>query len=92
MPILAGGYNPQEEEYLFLSRPAVETVLADVPTEATGVYQKAVQQADTLPHYSALAPMLPPGVMNIETNTDERVSPDHPGNAKKRVAAAVTFQ
>lgn len=89
---IGGGYNPQEEEYLFLSRPAVETVLADVPTEATGVYQKAVQQAETLPHYSVLAPMLPSGVMRVETNTDERVSPDHLGNAKKRVAAAVTFQ
>lgn len=30
--------------------------------------------------------------MKVETNTDERVSPDHLGNAKKRVAAAVTFQ
>lgn len=89
---IGGGYNPQEEEYLFLSRPAVEAVLADVPTEATGVYQKAVQQAETLPHYSVLAPMLPSGVMKVETNTDERVSPDHLGNAKKRVAAAVTFQ
>lgn len=89
---IGGGYNPQEEEYLFLSRPAVETVLADVPTEATGVYQKAVQQAETLPHYSVLAPMLPSGVMRVETNTDERVSPDHLGNAKKRIAAAVTFQ
>ncbi|EEM6939355.1 type VI secretion system tube protein Hcp, partial [Salmonella enterica] len=89
---IGGGYNPQEEEYLFLSRPAVETVLADVPTEATGVYQKAVQQAETLPYYFALAPMLPSGVMKVETNTDEKVSPDHLGNAKKRVAAAVTFQ
>lgn len=89
---IGGGYNPQEEEYLFLSRPAVETVLADVPTEATSVYQKAVQQADTLPYYFALAPMLPSGVMKVETNTDEKVSPDHLGNAKKRVAAAVTFQ
>ncbi|ETC07906.1 DUF2235 domain-containing protein [Salmonella enterica] len=89
---IGGGYNPQEEEYLFLSRPAVETVLADVPTEATGVYQKAVQQAETLPYYFALAPMLPSGLMKVETNTDEKVSPDHLGNAKKRVAAAVTFQ
>ncbi|EDV1524928.1 DUF2235 domain-containing protein, partial [Salmonella enterica subsp. enterica] len=89
---IGGGYNPQEEEYLFLSRPAVETVLADVPTEATRVYQKAVQQADSLPYYFALAPMLPSGIMKVETNTDEKVSPDHLGNAKKRVAAAVTFQ
>ncbi|EHB40918.1 hypothetical protein SEENIN0B_00761 [Salmonella enterica subsp. enterica serovar Infantis str. SARB27] len=89
---IGGGYNPQEEEYLFLSRPAVETVLADVPTEATRVYQKAVQQAETLPYYFALAPMLPSGLMKVETNTDEKVSPDHLGNAKKRVAAAVTFQ
>ncbi len=37
---IGGGYDPLEDEYLFLSRPAIETVLGNVPVEATSAYQK----------------------------------------------------
>lgn len=89
---IGGGYDPQEDEYLFLSRPAIETVLGNVPVEATSAYQKAVQQAELLWRHSTLAPILPSGVLKIESNIDEIASPDHLGNVRKRVAAAVTFR
>lgn len=59
--------------------------------EATSAYQKAVQQAELLWRHSTLAPILPSGVLKIESNIDEIASPDHLGNVRKRVAAAVTF-
>lgn len=42
--------------------------------------------------HSTLAPILPSGVLKIESNIDEIASPDHLGNVRKRVAAAVTFR
>ncbi|EIF7623416.1 DUF2235 domain-containing protein, partial [Escherichia coli] len=89
---IGGGYDPLEDEYLFLSRPAIATVLGNVPVEATSAYQKAAQQAELLWRYSTLAPILPSGVLKIESNIDEIASPDHLGNVRKRVAAAVTFR
>ncbi len=89
---IGGGYDPLEDEYLFLSRPAIETVLGNVPVEATSAYQKAAQQAELLWRHSTLAPILPSGVLKIESNIDEIASPDHLGNVRKRVAAAVTFR
>ncbi|GAB5136077.1 hypothetical protein ECPV144_02410 [Escherichia coli] len=63
-----------------------------MPVEATSAYQKAVQQAELLWRHSTLAPILPSGVLKIESNIDEIASPDHLGNVRKRVAAAVTFR
>ncbi|EJF4986134.1 type VI secretion system tube protein Hcp, partial [Salmonella enterica] len=37
---IGGGYNPLEEEYLFLTRPAMQTVSSDIPVQSTDVYRR----------------------------------------------------
>lgn len=89
---IGGGYNPLEEEYLFLSRPEMQTVPAGADVQSTEAYRKAAREAELLPTHSVISPLLPTGVVKIETEVDDSIPPDQYQNPQKRVAAAVTFR
>lgn len=89
---IGGGYNPQEEEYLFLTRPEIQNVPLDTPIQSTNVYRTAVKEAELLHSYPVLAPILPSGVLKIETDIEENLPPNQYHDFHKRVAAAVSFQ
>ncbi|WP_312817417.1 type VI secretion system tube protein TssD [Atlantibacter subterraneus] len=88
---IGGGYNATETEYLFLTRPEIETRPESVPDSETRVYRHAAVQAGRLLDYPVLAPLLPSGVMKTESDADDRMPQDRYGTAQKRVGAAVTF-
>ncbi|WP_333893397.1 type VI secretion system tube protein TssD [Atlantibacter subterraneus] len=88
---IGGGYNATETEYLFLTRPEIETRPESVPDSETRVYRHAAVQARRLLDYPVLAPLLPSGVMQTESDADDRMPQDRYGTAQKRVGAAVTF-
>jgi type VI secretion system effector, Hcp1 family len=89
---IGGGYNPLEEEYLFLTRPEMQSVPVDTAIQSTDVYRAAAKEAELLHTYPVLTPILPSGVLKIETDIEESLPPDQYHNAHKRVAAAVTFR
>ena len=89
---IGGGYNPLEEEYLFLSRPEMQTVPAGADVQSTEAYRKAAREAELLPTHSVISSLLPTGVVKIETEVDDSIPPDQYQNPQKRVAAAVTFR
>ncbi|EAA7383432.1 type VI secretion system tube protein Hcp [Salmonella enterica subsp. houtenae] len=89
---IGGGYNPLEEEYLFLTRPAMQTVSSDIPVQSTDVYRRTVREAERLHTHPVLAPVLPSGILKIESDIDECIPSDQYHNRKKRVAAAATFR
>lgn len=89
---IGGGYNPEEPEYYFLTRPEIETVPENTPEQATQVYRNASVQSESLFGFPSLAPLLPSGVIKVECNSDDRMSPDRYNNFNKKVGAAVTFE
>lgn len=89
---IGGGYNPFEEEYLFLTRPAMQTVSSDIPVQSTDVYRRTAREAERLHTHPVLAPILPSGILKIESDIDECIPSDQYHNRKKRVAAAATFR
>lgn len=89
---IGGGYNPKESEYYFLTRPEIETVPENTLEQATRVYRNASVQTESLFRFPSLAPLLPSGVMKVECNSDDRMSPDRYNNFNKKVGAAVTFE
>ena len=88
---IGGGYNATETEYLFLTRPESETRPESVPDSETRVYRHAAEQARRLADCTVLAPLLPSGVMQTESDADDKMPQDRYGSAQKRVGAAVTF-
>ncbi|MER0235916.1 T6SS phospholipase effector Tle1-like catalytic domain-containing protein [Enterobacter hormaechei] len=89
---IGGGYKPEEPEYYFLTRPEIETVPENTPEQATQVYRNASVQSESLFGFPSLAPLLPSGVIKVECNSDDRMSPDRYNNFNKKVGAAVTFE
>lgn len=89
---IGGGYNPEEPEYYFLTRPEIETVPDNTLEQATQVYRNASVQSESLFGFPSLAPLLPSGVIKLECNSDDRMSPDRYNNFNKKVGAAVTFE
>ena len=89
---IGGGYNPKEYEYYFLTRPEIETVPENTLEQATRVYRNASVQTESLFRFASLAPLLPSGVIKVECNSDDRMSPDRYNNFNKKVGAAVTFE
>jgi len=89
---IGGGYNPKESEYYFLTRPEIETVPENTLEQATSVYRNASVQTESLFRFPSLAPLLPSGVIKVECNSDDRMSPDRYNNFNKKVGAAVTFE
>nr|WP_314423954.1 DUF2235 domain-containing protein [uncultured Erwinia sp.] len=89
---IGGGYNPREEEYLFLTQPQFTTVPMAVPDDLTDAVSAARRQMRGLLKISALAPLLNAGALKVESWHDERLPPDQHEQARKRVGAAVVFR
>lgn len=89
---IGGGYNPQEEEYLFLSRPAFNVVPLDSPDAQADAVHQASGEMRTLLDNPSLEPLLSSGKLSIESWHDMRLSPDPSGHPRKLVGAAVALQ
>ena len=88
---IGGGYNPDEHEACFLTRPVFETVSLSTPDTKTRVYQQTCEQLEVMEDYPAIAPLLNAVEVNIDTWHDERMPADHYGTLQKRSAAALVI-
>lgn len=91
---IGGGYNPQEKEYLFLTRPKFETVTESVPVEMTDIYRLTAAEIPDLQVLPNIGPMIASGNITIGTWYDYLVNPNkrREGISEKRVGAAVTME
>lgn len=90
---IGGGYNPNEQEYCFLTKPENETVRESVPPEITDIYRHTAAEVPDLKTLPTLSPLLSSGEVKTETWYDYLVDPNkkRAGITEKRVGAAVTF-
>lgn len=91
---IGGGYNPQEKEYLFLTKPVFETVRESVPAEMTDIYRRTAAEILDLKTLPNLGPILLSGEITTGTWYDYLVNPNklREGVIEKRVGAAVTME
>ncbi|NHV91494.1 DUF2235 domain-containing protein [Cronobacter dublinensis] len=91
---IGGGYNPDEQEYLFLTKPRSETVRDDILPENTEVYRQAEAEIPVLKNCPNLHPLLANGEVKTETWYDYLINPDkkRAGITEKRTGAAVTLK
>jgi len=91
---IGGGYNPQEKEYLFLTKPVFETVRESVPAEMTDIYRRTAAEIPDLKTLPNLGPILLSGDITTGTWYDYLVNPNklREGVIEKRVGAAVTME
>ncbi len=89
---IGGGYNPQEDEYLFLSQPQFTYASDDTPDEMTEIVRQAHEQRRVLQNNPALEPLLNSGELKVESWHDDWLPPSQEGLARKRVGAAVVFR
>lgn len=89
-----GGYNPQEREYLFLTRPEFETVSEGVTERDTLVFRKMENSIPALRAMPTVGPIMASGKVQTSTWYDYNTTPDQKraGNIQKRVGAAVTLE
>ncbi len=89
-----GGYNPQEREYLFLTRPEFETVSEGVTERDTLVFRKMENSIPALMAMPTVGPIMASGKVQTSTWYDYNTTPDQKraGNIQKRVGAAVTLE
>ncbi len=85
---IGGGYNPDEHETYFLTRPEFETVPLSTPDTDTRVYQQVGEQLKVMGTYPAIAPILQSVEINIDTWHDERMRADRYGMLQKHSGAA----
>jgi len=88
---IGGGYNPDEHEACFLTRPVFETVSLSTPDTETRVYQQTCEQLEVMEGYPAIAPLLNAVEVNIDTWHDDRMPADRYGALQKRSAAALVI-
>lgn len=89
---IGGGYLPQEQENLYLSRPRVETVKLQTPGEQTQVYRQAIDDREMLVVAPTVAPIVCTNSVSPETWYDDRMPQDRYGNFQKRSFAALTMR
>lgn len=89
---IGGGYLPQTREDLFLSRPLVETLLADTPNERSRVYRQAAAQLPELERSAAIAPIVRTNTVTTHTWEDGFVPADRYGQMQKRSFAALALR
>lgn len=91
---IGGGYNPNEQEYYFLTKPKNETVRDSVPPEITDVYRQTAAETPDLRTYPNLSPVMASGEVKTETWYDYLVNHDKRRQEiiEKRVGAAVTLK
>ncbi|XUK72977.1 DUF2235 domain-containing protein [Erwinia rhapontici] len=80
---IGGGYNPDEHEACFLTRPQFETVLASVSDKETATYRHAGAQFGIMTRYPAIAPLLEGNVIKLRAWHDDRMPADRYGMLQK---------
>ena len=88
---IGGGYNPNEHEAYFLTRPMFETVPLSTPNTQTQIYRQTCAQLKAMDSYPSIAPLLKVVEVNIDTWHDERMPADRYGTLQKRSAAALVI-
>ncbi|WP_168426752.1 PAAR domain-containing protein [Erwinia amylovora] len=88
---IGGGYNPDEHEACFLTRPQFETVPLSTPDTATRIYQQTGEQLRVMETCPAIAPLLQSVAIHIDTWHDERIPADRYGMLQKRSGAAAVI-
>ena len=73
---IGGGYNPDEHEAYFLTRPEFETVPLSTPDTETRIYQQTCAQLTAMDGYPAIAPLLNAVEVNVDTWHDDRMAAD----------------
>lgn len=91
---IGGGYNPQEKEYLFLTKPEFETVRDSIPVAMTNIYRSSAAEIPDLRVLPNLSPLMLSGEITLGTWYDYLVNPNknRMGVTEKRVGAAVTME
>lgn len=91
---VGGGYNPQEKEYLFLTRPKFETVYEGVTERDTQVFRQSENMIPALRITPEIVPIVANSTIRTETWYDYNTTPDQKrsGSIQKRVGAAVTSE
>lgn len=88
---IGGGYNPDEHEAYFLTRPQFETVPLSTSDTKTRIYQQAGEQIRMMDSWPAIAPLLQVVEINIDTWHDARMPADHYSTLQKRSGAAAVI-
>jgi len=86
---IGGGYNPDEHEAYFLTRPQFETVPLSTPDSETRVYQQTCEQLKLMDTYPAIAPVFQSVEIEINAWHDDRMPTDRYGTLQKRSGAAL---
>ena len=89
---IGGGYNPDEYEACFLTRPQFETVPVSVSDKETKTYLHARAVFRTLQHFPAIAPLLQGNTIKLRAWHDDRMPADRYGTLQKRSGAALTLE
>jgi hypothetical protein len=88
---IGGGYNPDEHEACFLTRPAFETVPLSTSDTETRIYRQTCAQLEVMDGYPAIAPLLKVAEVSVDTWHDDRMPADRYGNLQKRSGAALVI-
>ncbi|MBU9849645.1 phospholipase effector Tle1 domain-containing protein [Rahnella aceris] len=88
---IGGGYNPDEHEAYFLTRPEFETVPHSTPDTETRIYRQVCAQLTAMDSYPAIAPLLNAVEVNVDTWYDDRMPADRYGTLQKRSGAALVI-
>ncbi|WP_312836768.1 phospholipase effector Tle1 domain-containing protein [Pantoea sp.] len=88
---IGGGYNPDEHEAYFLTRPEFETVPLSTPDMETRIYRQTCAQLTAMDGYPAIAPLLNAVEVNVDTWHDDRMPADRYGTLQKRSGAALVI-
>lgn len=88
---IGGGYNPDEHEAWFLTRPEFETVPLSTPDTETRIYQQTCAQLTAMDGYPAIAPLLNAVEVNVDTWHDDKMPADRYGTLQKRSGAALVI-
>ncbi|MBE8332584.1 type VI secretion system tube protein Hcp, partial [Leptospira borgpetersenii serovar Ballum] len=70
---IGGGYNPDEHEAYFLTRPEFETVPLSTSDTETRIYRQTCAQLKAMDSYPAIAPLLNALAVNADTWHDDRL-------------------
>ncbi|PHM37767.1 hypothetical protein Xmau_03729 [Xenorhabdus mauleonii] len=89
---IGGGYNQEEKENYFITRPEIATVDESIPDNATSVYKKAQKELEQLKQYPTIAPLLIGNHVRVETWQNPYFYPRNDKEMfKKQVSAAAVL-
>lgn len=86
---IGGGYNPDEHEAYFLTRPQFETVPFSTPDSDTRIYRQTCEQLRVMDTYPAISPVFQSVEIEINAWHDDRMPGDRYGTLQKRSGAAL---